>query len=59
MRNNVSIAVLGQMPSKQALNQQVQRMRQEVLKAPENPRHLRDLVIPHRFKVYQKRGKLF
>jgi hypothetical protein len=34
VRNNVSIAVLGQMPSKQALNQQVQRTRYEVLKVP-------------------------
>jgi hypothetical protein len=56
VRNKVSISVLGQIPSKQALLQKVQRSRNEELKAPANPTDFNNLIIPHRFAFHQKRG---
>jgi hypothetical protein len=55
-RNTVPIGVLGQMPSKQALVQVVQRTRNEQLKAPTNPNDFANLVIPPRFAMHQIRG---
>uniref|UniRef100_A0A914DSF4 FLYWCH-type domain-containing protein n=1 Tax=Acrobeloides nanus TaxID=290746 RepID=A0A914DSF4_9BILA len=58
VRNNVSIAILGRMPSKQSLLQQVQRSRKEELNAPANPTNFVNLVIPHKFSVHQKRDSM-
>lgn len=56
IRNKVSVAALGQLPSMNALKQIVQRSRNESMKALPNPQNLKDLIIPHRFQVRQKRG---
>uniref|UniRef100_A0A914CN55 FLYWCH-type domain-containing protein n=1 Tax=Acrobeloides nanus TaxID=290746 RepID=A0A914CN55_9BILA len=56
VRIEVPVSVLGQLPSKSALSQQVRRTRVQVIQPPPNPQALYNLVIPARFANIMKRG---